>query len=65
MQKSRFHMCCALRYDRNTEQSVHAVVASWSPSTRLSYVGPEPALGIGKLGSRLGLPIGGGLAQES
>jgi len=26
---------------------------------------PEPALGIGKLGSRLGPPIGGGLAQES
>jgi len=25
----------------------------------------EPALGIGKLGSRLGPPIGGGLAQES
>ena len=24
----------------------------------------EPALGIGKLGSRLGPPIGGGLAQE-
>ena len=26
---------------------------------------PEPALGIGKLGSRLGPPTGGGLAQES
>jgi len=25
----------------------------------------EPALGIGKLGSRLEPPIGGGLAQES
>jgi len=25
----------------------------------------EPALGIGKLGSRLGPPIGGGLAHES
>jgi len=25
----------------------------------------EPALGIGKLSSRLGPPIGGGLAQES
>ena len=25
---------------------------------------PEPALGIGKLGSRLGPPIGGALAQE-
>ena len=24
----------------------------------------EPVLGIGKLGSRLGPPIGGGLAQE-
>ena len=33
-------------------------------NTNAKYHKPEPALGIGELGSRLGPPIGGGLAQE-
>jgi len=46
------------------EMEDFAMAKFYCPHALAEALTTEPALGIGKLGSRLGPPIGGGLAQE-